>query len=604
MPRKTTPEPPTRPRLVLAASSFATRVGEPAGTKPPALRTGAWQRQAWDYYNSVGELHYAATFIGRGLSAARLFIAHVEDDGTLTEVETGPAADLSRDLLGGPDSTPELLYNFGIQRTIAGQSLLTVHDDNGWNLYPDTNFTVQTRGRNVSYTVANDKLPPGTLAIHLWTAHPGDILDIDSPVRAALPILREITQLDAYMHTTLLSRIATAGILQIPDGATYPELEDVPEGVSPFMHLLQTVMTTAIQDPNSAAARVPVTVEVPTGEKLEHLALEFPLTDSIDSKREAAIRRLAMSMDMPPEILMGMATTNRSTSWQIDESAVKMHIEPALREFTAALTAGYVQPVLDDESYVVGYDISALQQRPDRTDAAVALYDRGEIDGEALREETGLRDYEPPAGEQLLIQLLKAALRTNPALLPDVAPYLARAGIKDLADELATPSQAQQVPSVRITPAQIDPPTRTTTDPATEERPGSSVTTASAGRPQLAALTAACDVMVGGLLATAGRRWVKARSHRFKPYKDVNPATIYLREKITADCLQVDESEVDRAIRYVGTLPQVERIAAAQGANPDCVREQLRDYVAGLLLLQQPHHPEKLRATLAGCVDG
>lgn len=601
---RTTPAAP-RPGRTLTAASFAHRIGDPArdGERPPTLRSAAqWQRQAWDYYNTTGELHYAATYLGNGMSMARLYVAEINDEGAAIESTTGEAVRLSRSLLGGPGQQSRILHAYGVQRMVAGQSLLTVHDTHGWRLYPDQNFTVTSRGGRITYRVNGSPLDEGTLGIMLWAAHPGDTNDIDSPVRAALGILREIQQLDSYVYTTLLSRLVTAGILKIPEGSEVPELDEVPDGVHPYMAMLQAAMEAAIRDPDSAAARVPITVEVPAGETIEHLTLDFPLTDSVDSKREAAIRRLAMSMDMPPEILMGMTDTNRSTAWQIDESSVKLHIEPALRDLCSALTTSYLQPLMGDDRYIVDYDISELQIRPDRTDSAIALYDRGEIDGEALREETGLRDYEAPEGRDLLAQMVKAALRANPDLAR-LGPVFDALGI-DVAGV-----DTVRVPSQRHTPAQLDPPTNhspapaATPPPPTDEANRERTPTPVAQDARLAALTAACDQIVMATLKVSGKRWIKARSSRHAEWRGVDEATIYLRQQITADCLQPGETERGRADRYIGSLPSAERAAIVADANPTCVRETVREYIASLLIRRRAHELDALRAALSGCLN-
>src|SRR3546814_4916094 len=64
---------------------------------------------------------------------------------------------------------------------------------------------------------------------------------------------------------------------------------------------------------------------------------------------------------------------------------------PDAELIAGALTTGYLQPRLrasgveDWANWVVWYDLSELTLRPDRSENALQLYDRLEIDGDALR---------------------------------------------------------------------------------------------------------------------------------------------------------------------------------------------------------------------------
>jgi hypothetical protein len=64
---------------------------------------------------------------------------------------------------------------------------------------------------------------------------------------------------------------------------------------------------------------------------------------------------------------------------------------------------------------VVWYDLSELAVRPDKSGNAVLLYDRMEIDGDALRRETGFSDEDKPEGEELKEQALKRIIQALPS---------------------------------------------------------------------------------------------------------------------------------------------------------------------------------------------
>ena len=110
------------------------------------------------------------------------------------------------------------------------------------------------------------------------------------------------------------------------------------------------------------------------------------------------MKRLALGVDMPPEILLGLGATNHWNGWQIDRNAITQHVEPLMGVIVDGIVDSYYRPALladqvpDADRYVIGFDVSELVNEPDRGPDAILLYDRGELSGEALRREHGFND--------------------------------------------------------------------------------------------------------------------------------------------------------------------------------------------------------------------
>jgi hypothetical protein len=85
------------------------------------------------------------------------------------------------------------------------------------------------------------------------------------------------------------------------------------------------------------------------------------------------------------------------------------------------MTTGYLQPRLkasgveDWARWVVWYDMSELTLRPDRSGNAFDAYDRMEINGTALRRETGFDESDKPSDDELKEQALKVIIKTLPS---------------------------------------------------------------------------------------------------------------------------------------------------------------------------------------------
>jgi hypothetical protein len=612
------PGDPARP-TALVSTAAAYRIGDPPNGRliRPRQHEG-WEPEVWQMYDCTGELHYVAAQYGRAVSRARFYIAEYDDEGIPRESKNPEARAYGRDLLGGEATAGNLVYLSSVQQFMSGQSLITAHDSHGWEAYSDQDFNTTPTGLSRTreggpspYKVDDGNgrqvaLSQGTLTIHMWDRHPARASRVDSSVRPALPYLRELARLDQYVQSLLLSRIALAGILQVPHGAEVatPVGMDAPPGMDPLMHVLALVGTTNIQDPGTAAAILPVLLKMPLDQKLELLTLDQPLTGEINAFREINLKRLAMSLDLAPEAMSGFSDVKYSNAEWIQDESVQTHIKRRVGAFNAAFTIGYARPALGDR-YLVQADVSELEKDVDNSDFAIALFDRGELDGDGLRQAGGMRDASPPEGPELLRQLAVRAITSNPSLFPALAPLL---GLREAIT--LTPEQSRALEQAGpgdsgLEPAPIPdaaPPTPTTPTNTPEAVRGPQPLP-SAARPVVSeALVSACDVLVCAALGSAGSRWRKARRHRATECRALETQALYLVKPVTSDH-SPDQSPREHAAALIADRwAAVPRVAALHAANPDCLGSALADYVAGLLVDQRPHHPDQLRHVVAGCV--
>lgn len=580
----------------LISSAEGYRIGDPpSGRLIRPNNAEGWEQECWQFYDSVGELHYVAGQNGRSVAQARLFIAKYDDEGIPREVETGDAAAMSRDLLGGETESADLKWSLGVQGMISGQSIITVNDDDGWEVYSDQDFKLDKQEMKAEgkkkglspYLVdrggaRRERLPKGTLVIHLWDRHPGRAWRVDSSTKPAIPYLRELCWLDQYVQATLFSRIATAGILQVPQNAqpAAPPNVQIPDGMDPLMHMLATVGQANIQDPGTASSVLPVLLSMPPGERLEHLKLDYDLTEVVNEFRDMNLRRVAMSMDMAPETMTGFSGVKYSNAEFIQSESIRTHVVRRVAAIASALTRTYVVPALGDE-YLVRWDLSELELKPDRTEAAIQLYDRGEIDGDTLREESGLRDGTPPEGEELLRQVALQSIKGDPSMAEAMIPLL---GL-DESIQINTPTNT---PSPEVLPESPE----TTTPSPLDDQPVVSD-----------ALVAACDVVVCSALGRAGAAWRKRKRSRVNETRNIETQSIYLEHSLVAD-RDTHETPREHAENLYGArFAAVPRIAALHGCRSECLQAALSGYVSDLIVERRPHHPDHLFDVVRSCLN-
>lgn len=395
--------------------------------------TEGWQEEAWQYHDTLGEFRYAVDWEAKMLSRVRLFAAKLEPGQDEPQrAEAGTAVELMTGMAGGVAGQATVMDGLGTQLSVPGEGYVIVENINGvehWSVRSTDEVRV-ARGRyevldedssssgNHWRPLAPDSLRP----LRVWRPNKRYHHIADSPARAARSTMRELELVNRHITAQYLSRLASAGVVIFPDEVTFPVREEFADAPDPFIAEWIEMGAEAIRTPGTAAGTVPMPIKVP-GEwvdKIKHLDFTLKIDEKIIEKRESAIKRLATQLNIPPEVLLGMGDLNHWNAWAVDETSLKVNIAPDAELICQALTTGYLQPRLkasgveDFASWVVWYDMSELTLRPDRSDDAVQLYDRMEINGAALRRETGFDEADKPSDDELREQGLKVIIKSLP----------------------------------------------------------------------------------------------------------------------------------------------------------------------------------------------
>ena len=410
------PEPEPVPPTGFVAS--ATRL--PPVSQRSAGKAQGWQTEAWIAFDTVAEMRFVATWVGNVMSRARLVAARKEGSDIIPLYD-GPAAEVMHSYWGGEQGQSQMLQATGLNLGVAGECYHVTHDDGEWSVLASGRVTQQGNGPGAKvYADWGDgkKLLTGDdLAIRVWTPHPLDPYQADSPVRSNLGTLNEIRTLNEHVQAQLTSRLTGAGILMLPSEIQFPNSPNADPAstqADQFMAVLAEAMTTPIKDRSNASAVVPIVVTAPgdTLDKVQHLTFWTELDEISIEMRKAAVHKLALGLDTPPEVLLGVSDSNHWSGWLADESAIKSHLEPRLAVVAHALTTAYLRPALEDvvpdpSAYYVVADTSPIRLRPNRGREAIDLYDRGALSAEAMRRETGFHEEDAPSDEELKAWLWK-----------------------------------------------------------------------------------------------------------------------------------------------------------------------------------------------------
>lgn len=430
------PAPSPAPAALTAAATEVKTGGERLYLQPEA-----WQDEVWTFYDELGEFRYGVDWFAEAMSRVRLVAARQVPGQDEPEIlESGPAVDLVSELAGGVAGRAAMMSRLATLLSVPGEGYVlgeTIGTENFWDV--KSGHEIRSRTGDIEI-VDNErsragkevwrKVAPSRMLTRVWRPHPRMAYLAHSPARSARHIMRELELVNRHIQAQYLSRLASAGIVVLPDEVTFPVRTEFEDATDPFVAEWIEIAKEAIANPGTASAVVPIPMRVP-GEyvdKVKHLDFTLALDEKIIEKRDSAIRRLATEMDMPAEVLLGMGDTNHWTAWQLDESAIKIHISPTAEIITQCLTNGYLIPRLKAAGALAGdevlwYDTSELTQRPDRSENAVKVYDRNELSGDALRRETGFDEADAPTDEELADQITKYAAR-HTSLIPGVLEQL------------------------------------------------------------------------------------------------------------------------------------------------------------------------------------
>lgn len=403
---------------------------------------GGADRVAFHYYRRIPELHYLVSLVGAALSQVTLKVQELTPGEDPKDVgPRHPANDLLKQLAGGFQGQADMMQRLGIHLTVAGDSVVILPGPQAANLsYPYdaarvfAATEVSSRSGKIYLKMPNmrdEQIPPESYAVRIWKEAPESMWASDSPVKSAFTVLREIDLLDQHVHASAISRLKSAGILVIPEEMTLPGDEVETEGLEtdPFVRVLVEVMELAIKNRDSAAALVPIIMRGPYEflDKIRLIDFQTPFDAEVKELRDNALRRLALGMDAPPEVLLGSSASAGWSMWQVSESQLRLHLKPLAHLIARSLTTGWLQPALrslpladqtregiDRIAIVPVFD--QLTIRPDVGQDAAALYAEGGIGLDTYRHIVGLSDNDAPTPKELEFEIYWTTLKTNPAM--------------------------------------------------------------------------------------------------------------------------------------------------------------------------------------------
>jgi hypothetical protein len=442
--------------------------------------SSAWQAEAWEYYDAIGEIKYAFNLVASVVSRIRIYAAIVDDpsetpisvrQSELIDERLASAAERALARLNSAyGGQAGLLKDAALNLSVCGECYLVqmparpAHNlPESWDIRsvdevttdPKGGFNVIGRREQTTTTQGGidktSKLGNNAFVGRIWRSHPRYSDEADSSLRGLLDLCAELLLLNRTFRSTARSRL-NAGALYLPDGLSVAAQADgdfpydSEDGIGPnftaeeaedeFEEQLMDAMTTPIRDEESASAVVPLIIRGPAelGDKIKQFKFERSFDPALAERSDRVLERIMQGLDVPKDVITGLANVKYSNAVQIDESLYKSHIEPLMLLIADALTVVYLRPYLIANGFeesqvnkiVVWYDPSAIATRNDRATDADSGFDRMAISANTWRRAHGFSDADAPTPTELSIRLLQERGVFTPefteAMLAAVAP--------------------------------------------------------------------------------------------------------------------------------------------------------------------------------------
>lgn len=424
------------------------------------LSRAQWMDRAWTFYDAAGPLHRGYTIKAEVIAKVRIYAAWQEspDDEPVPIDEALDSPDL--DTFGLNDywaslaqgavarvqsadgGQPEVLRQLALNLDVAGLGWLLARDDgwaedwqvlscdqvrwqDGWVYYDTPSTGSTTSGRPI-------KITPDDVLLKVWRKHPRFPVAADSAFRAMLDDLEQMQQLRSEFTSASTSRMALNGVLLVDSNIDLPSTPDRDADYNTADGFYETLLeagTTAIRDPASAAAHMPIVAQIEgstdrkISEAMHHQTFDHPMYEAQVRQEQDLWNRILQSADFPPEWVTGLGTTSTYANARIVSSeGYSQDVDPTVRLICAALTSAWVRWVLRDQGcpeevvqrIVVDRDPDTVIAKPDRykfaSQVAMQPPEQRVLTNEAIRSATGFDEGDAPDEDEIADEAAVPAL--------------------------------------------------------------------------------------------------------------------------------------------------------------------------------------------------
>lgn len=468
--------------------------------------TEEWQQIAWRHYDEIGDIKYAFNYFAAIASRVRLYVGY-QDEASDTPSPIGDVKALDRSFVtaaryelaklnNGAGGQPNLIRQAVLNLLVAGE-LYLVGANNTWaaRSTSELRFESTKRIRLVSSRenarTTGIYLPESAFVARIWRTHPQYSDDADSSLKGIQSDCNELLLLSRLIRASAQSRL-NAGILYVADELRFSRSSDPTAEPNPDLDPFEEELTLALTDPigqtDSPSEIVPMIVRGPAEfieNGLKHIDLSRGFDETVILRHDQMLTRILNGLDIPRDLVTGLANVRYSNAQTIGEDMLKAHVEPMVLILCEALTTVFLRTQMTARGYSadlikrlhVWYDPSEVVTRPDRSEDADKGFERMLVKAATWRRAHGFTEDDAPDDEEIAMRVALSGgvaqsttldfLRQLAPELVEQAEQLARASFGDparvtpesgfITEEERTPLGGTRTPPVALPPAEGSP---------------------------------------------------------------------------------------------------------------------------------------------------
>ncbi|WP_373067566.1 hypothetical protein [Gemmatimonas sp.] len=405
-------------------------------------------REAWNWHDKIGEVHYAISRTGRVAGYTRFYAARFAPNGEVEEIlETGPAAEAAMSIYsvyGGVRGFVERYYTL---LKVPGDMYLTEMLDargefDGYHLASPDELDVASFSRwgnrrdtiksirltTVPGSTGTDteavqpfskELKPSQLLGRIWSPSKRWVDLPESALQALDTECQVLHDLTLSMKAQLRSRFALAGILFLPPGVSIATTSRGRGRVGgqltePTLDLLLAAMTKNVRTYDDATTLLPIILKgtsADDGEKIKHIILDRAIFETDLTLRKELIGRILQSLDSNQDSVQGTAIQSHWNAWSAADDERRVAVGPDIESLCWSLTRLVMQPALerarlqnrpvrDPGNIGIWFDLTRAATKSNPQEDARQAWDRVLIGDKPLRRMSGISETDKPDGDE------------------------------------------------------------------------------------------------------------------------------------------------------------------------------------------------------------
>jgi hypothetical protein len=411
-------------------------------------------RDAWKWYNDIGEVHYSISRSARIGGYCEFFAAEFGPDGKVVEtLDTGAAAEIAQGFYSAYGGVRGLVERYYTLLKVPGDMYLLDLDD-GYHLASPDELDVQSfswwsRQRGALKDVRLITVPtaygvgaggsgrdqeqfsrvvkPKQFVGRIWSPSKRYVDVPESALHALDTECEALRDLTLSIKAQLRSRFALAGLLVLPPGMSMATSAKGARVAGQISHstvdLLVAAMTRNVKRLDDAQALLPIimtSAHRDDAEKIKHIIMDRKIFETDLELRRELIGRILQSLDSNQDSVKGGSEQSHWGQWAASDDERRVAVGPDLESLCWSATRLVMQRKLPENFPRKGnvgfwYDLSRAAMRSNMQEDGRQAFDRILVGDSAARRMSGIAESDAPTNEERVRQVGRQV--KNPMLM-------------------------------------------------------------------------------------------------------------------------------------------------------------------------------------------